>query len=210
MRSVLIIPANDEEDRVGAVIEAALEAELFSEIVVVDDGSTDRTAEAAREAGARVVKLPINQGKGAAVQAGFKSVDADIITLSDADIIGLKPAHFEDMVRPLIEKPGIMMTVGRFSGGRLRTDLSQILVPAISGQRAMRYEFVKALPDLRDSRFGVELLITRFAKLAEAEIEEVILKDLTQVMKEEKLGIIKGVSARLRMYRDIYKVMRSG
>jgi glycosyltransferase involved in cell wall biosynthesis len=72
LRRVAIVPARNEEASVGDVVAEirALDPEL--EVVVIDDGSTDRTAEVARAAGARVVSLPFNLGIGGAVQTGFR------------------------------------------------------------------------------------------------------------------------------------------
>lgn len=205
MSIALVIPSYNEEERIGLVLDAAAGVNLLTETIVVDDGSSDRTADVAREHGAKVIVLAENIGKGGAMQVGIEATDADIIAFSDADIIGLTPPHFLLLIEPLLVDHELMMTIGKFSGGRLRTDWSQNLVPAISGQRAIRRTFLEGLPDLEDARFGVEMLITRHAKNIEAKTCEVILEDLTQVMKEEKLGVVKGVSARMRMYQDIFK-----
>ena len=68
-RPVAIIPAYQAEETVRAVVEGV--RRHVPEVVVVDDGSTDRTAEVATAAGARVVRLPKNAGKGAAIRAGL-------------------------------------------------------------------------------------------------------------------------------------------
>jgi polyprenyl-phospho-N-acetylgalactosaminyl synthase len=65
----VVVPALDEESRVATVV-SALRTE-FGRIVVVDDGSSDRTTELARAAGAAVVRHPSNLGQGAALQTGF-------------------------------------------------------------------------------------------------------------------------------------------
>ena len=66
---VAIIPAHDEEPRIAAVVEAARD---FLAVLVVDDGSNDRTAAVAEAAGAIVLTQTPNQGKGAALRAGFR------------------------------------------------------------------------------------------------------------------------------------------
>jgi glycosyltransferase involved in cell wall biosynthesis len=72
LRRVAIVPARNEEDCVGAVVAGIRAFDPEMEVVVVDDGSGDRTAAVARAAGARVVRLPFNLGIGGAVQTGFR------------------------------------------------------------------------------------------------------------------------------------------
>ena len=71
MRTLVFIPAWNEETSVAAVIAGVLERLPDADVLVVDDGSVDRTAVAARDAGALVASLPFNQGLGAALQTGY-------------------------------------------------------------------------------------------------------------------------------------------
>ena len=85
---VLVIPAYEEEARVGAVLEAVARAGLGCEIVVVDDGSRDATAAVAARAGAQVLRHPFNLGYGAALQTGYKYAlerGARVVAQMDAD-----------------------------------------------------------------------------------------------------------------------------
>jgi len=84
-RILALIPAHDEAPRIGPVVTVAMR---HLPVLVVDDGSLDDTAEVAERAGARVIRQAPNQGKGAALRAGFRAALADdveaVITL-DAD-----------------------------------------------------------------------------------------------------------------------------
>ncbi len=71
MRTLVFIPAWNEETSVAAVIAGVRERLPDADVLVVDDGSVDRTAAVAREAGALVASLPFNQGLGAALQTGY-------------------------------------------------------------------------------------------------------------------------------------------
>src|SRR5689334_18978537 len=80
-RITIVIPAHNEEGALGGVL-AALRGALppsVHEIIVVDDGSADRTAEIARAAGVRVLRQPSNRGYGAALKAGIRAATAEYI-----------------------------------------------------------------------------------------------------------------------------------
>jgi glycosyltransferase involved in cell wall biosynthesis len=83
--TTVVIPAYNEGPAVGAVVRALRAAAPWREILVIDDGSTDGTAEHARGAGARVVRHPYNKGNGAAVKTGIRQAATDWVLVIDAD-----------------------------------------------------------------------------------------------------------------------------
>ncbi|MDP2210578.1 MAG: glycosyltransferase [Candidatus Aquicultor sp.] len=201
----VIVPAFNEERHIGNVLNILKNVDVVDEIIVVSDGSEDRTADVARSFGVQVIERAVNGGKGAAMQAGIETTDADIVAFIDADLIGITREHIENMIMPLIQDDELYMTVGRFTSGRITTDLAQAMVPFISGQRAVKREFLKGLPDLKATGFGVEIVITQHAKQNKFKVREVLIPEATQVTKEEKLGMRQGLKARMKMYGDIAK-----
>jgi glycosyltransferase involved in cell wall biosynthesis len=88
MKTLIVMPARNEAETIGAVIGRLKAVVPDADILVVNDASTDNTAEVAAKAGAKVVNLPINLGYGGAVQTGFKYAarhDYDAVVLMDAD-----------------------------------------------------------------------------------------------------------------------------
>lgn len=81
----IVIPAFDEELGIGPVVERVRALRSWAEVLVVDDGSRDRTAEVAAAAGARVVRHPYNKGNGAAVKTGIRAARGELVLLMDAD-----------------------------------------------------------------------------------------------------------------------------
>lgn len=203
-RVSLVIPAYNEADTIGPVLDVVRSMPDIDQVIVVSDGSTDATAVVARMAGARVVELPTNQGKGAAMHMGVEAAQgSDVIVFLDADLVGLTPAHVRALLNPVLSGE-VEATVGVFEGGRMSTDLALALAPFLSGQRALRRHLMEKVA-IGDSRFGVELALNRALKRRGVSIREVVLQDLSQVMKEEKMGLAKGLAARMRMYWEIIR-----
>lgn len=202
MKVAAIVPAYNEEQRISRVLEVLCELSDIDEVIVVDDGSEDNTSEVALSHGVKVIKNEENLGKGGAMQAGIDGSDADILLFIDADLVGLKDGHITDLLEP-VKSGRAEMSVGVFTGGRLRTDISQRMFPFISGQRAVKRSFIESMNGLSMARYGVELAITKHAKKMGIVTAQVLMDDVTQVMKEEKLGVYRGVWSRLNMYKDM-------
>ena len=81
----VVIPAFNEQEAIADVVGRVRGRGAWREILVVDDGSTDLTAERAAGAGARVVRHPYNKGNGAAVKTGIREAKGDVVLLMDAD-----------------------------------------------------------------------------------------------------------------------------
>ncbi|MDO8678785.1 MAG: glycosyltransferase family 2 protein [Acidobacteriota bacterium] len=81
----IVVPAFNEGASIGSVVAALRSAAPWHEVLVVDDGSTDGTGQAARDAGARVIVHPYNKGNGAAVKTAIRGSDSEWLLVFDAD-----------------------------------------------------------------------------------------------------------------------------
>ncbi|MCC4765383.1 glycosyltransferase [Methanosarcina sp. DH1] len=113
----VILPAYNEEISIGSVV---LLARYYADsVIVVDDGSSDRTAEIAKKAGAEVIVHEANKGKGAALKTGFAAADdlgADIIVTMDSDGQH-NPAEIPKLVDPIIKGEAEMVNGSRYLNG---------------------------------------------------------------------------------------------
>lgn len=206
MKIAAIVPAYNEQASIRRVIHALQRVEAIDEIIVVNDASTDRTAEVvAEEYGVILVNLKENVGKGGALKAGLEATKADVLVLLDADLIGLKVEHVEALLGP-VANGHADATMGVFKEGRGMTDLAQFIAPKLSGQRAIKREFLEGA-DIADTRYGIEVALNRHLEDTNAITEEVELHQLTHHTKEEKLGFIKGLQARAQMYYEVAKIL---
>ena len=118
MRTIAIVPARNEAECIGGVVEEIKAFDASCVVLVVDDGSTDRTAALARRAGARVVSLPFNLGIGGAVQTGFNVAydeGFDVAVRLDGDgqhIAGELPK----LITPIREGAADIVVGSRFAG----------------------------------------------------------------------------------------------
>lgn len=209
MKVAAVVPAYNEESRIGVVLNTLKCSTTIDEIIAVSDGSADNTYEAAKAVdGIKVINLPENLGKGGAMLAGAKSTDAEIIAFFDADLIGLTPEHVDALIRPVVEGSADM-SIGIFQAGRKWTDWAQKIAPYISGQRALLRSKFLDVPGLNEVRFGVEIAIGRYARENGLQTIRVPFAGVTHPLKEEKLGFIPGAAARAKMYWEIMKLMRA-
>lgn len=204
MHLAVVIPAYNEEERLPGVLEAVTACPAARQVVVVDDGSQDNTAKVAYAFGVRVIRLTHNCGKAGAVWVGLQEVHEPIVILLDADLKGLTPQHLTNLAAP-VANDGIDMTLGIFRNGRLWTDLSHWIAPWVSGQRALSLGRVQELPDFSGLGYGLEAALNKFAKEQGWKVKPVILRGVSHVMKEEKLGLIRALAARSRMYWEVGK-----
>lgn len=184
---VALVPAKDRADSVAATVTALWGIGGVDEVVVVDDGSTDATAEAALAAGARVVVLRANQGKGGAVQAGIAATPhAGVYVLIDADL-GATAAMAGDLLAPVLAGDADMTIavlppagrkaglggVKRLAAAGIKRGTGGRFFPRapLSGQRAVDAGLLRSLP--LAERFGLEAALSIDAVRAGARVVEV-------------------------------------
>lgn len=182
-----IIPAWNEQQTIGAVVYAALDARLVDEVVVVDNASCDATATVAAEHGARVVYEPA-PGKGEAMRAGVAAApDADVIVFLDADLVGLRPEHVDDLVAEVVGGRADM-ACGLFDRGPLANPIFLAGLPVLTGQRALPRALFQSL-DLADVHgYRVEAALNSLVARGGLVRRDKVMPGLWHRTKEEKLA----------------------
>ncbi len=108
----VIIPTLNEEKRISEIVKFCISSELVSEVIVIDDGSTDKTFELAKSAGAKVFFSSM-LGKGASMFDGLWKSKEDIVLYLDGDIYNFSKSLIREMVQPLLDNKGDFVK-GRF------------------------------------------------------------------------------------------------
>lgn len=162
-RTSVLIPAFREEGSIATLVEAIRALGPWKEIVVVDDGSPDATAERAEAAGARVVRHPYNKGNGAAVKSALRAAEGELVLLMDADgqhpteaipklLSELEVYDLAVGARSFKSQAGLARALGNAALNRFASMLSSFAIGDLtSGFRAARrerlMEFIHLLPN---------------------------------------------------------------
>jgi len=119
MNVSIVIPAYNEEKTILDILAKVCEQEMVSEIIVVDDGSRDRTRELLKTVSDSRIKVFLqeqNQGKGAALRRGFKESTGDVIIIQDADL-EYDPREYNKLLQPIKNGVADVVYGARFFGG---------------------------------------------------------------------------------------------
>ena len=215
MKLSVIIPCFNEARHIVQVLDAVRQVDLEKEIIVVDDGSTDRTRELLEEQ----KKLhpfvtcykPVNEGKGAAIRSGLELVTGDIVIIQDADL-EYDPEQFHELVGPIVRGEAQAVYGSRFRGtitgmqpanrlaNYLLTWAANLLYAAritdeATCYKAFRTDLIRSLP-LRCNRFEFCPEVTARVRKRGVPIHEVPIRYAGRTSAEgKKIGWTDGVSA---------------
>jgi glycosyltransferase involved in cell wall biosynthesis len=175
----VVMPAFNESDTIEEIIRRVLAVPVRTQLIVVDDGSTDGTrdilARLERELGFTVVLQPRNQGKGAALRRGFDEVRGDIVVIQDADL-EYSPEEFPQLIELIAQGRADVVYGSRFLGrhrvflfthylgNRLLTLITNVLYNTMLSDmetcyKVMRTEVLRSMT-LHSDGFGIEPELT--------------------------------------------------
>ena len=210
----VLLPCLNEEATIGAVVSQFRLALPNASVWVCDNGSDDRTAEAAREAGATVI-VEERRGKGRAIRRLFREVDADVYVMADGDgtydagsagrLVSTLSGRYLDMaVAARRSTARAAYTPVRRAGNRLFSALARWrcgrrVRDLLSGYRAFSRRFVESFP-ARSDGFEVETEMTLFAASAGLAWDEI---DCPYFARPE------GSTSKLRAFRDGLRILRT-
>jgi glycosyltransferase involved in cell wall biosynthesis len=215
----VVIPVFNEKNTLEEILRRVREVPIEKEIIIVDDGSTDGTRDLLQILQAapdvRVLLQARNQGKGAALRAGFLLARGDIVLIQDADL-EYNPDDYPRLIQPILDGQADVVYGSRFLrpetrrvlsfwhslANRVLTTLSNLftdlhLTDMETCYKVFRREIIVGLaPRLKQNRFGIEPELT--AKLARAghRVYEVAIRyDARTHRQGKKIGWRDGINA---------------
>jgi glycosyltransferase involved in cell wall biosynthesis len=212
LKVAVIIPALNEEEAIGRVVKAI--PPLASRVIVVDNGSTDRTAEKAREAGARVVREE-RKGYGYACLRGMKEAgDADVIVFLDGDCSDF-PEEMALLIEPIAQGKADLVIGSRIRGRRERGALAPqalalrllygLRVTDIGPFRAIRSERLFSL-NMKEGTYGWTLEMMVKAARRKQRVVEVPVSYRRRIGRSKVSGSLR--ASLKAVARMIYTIVR--
>ena len=195
----IVIPARNEVVTIGSVVAACRRCAYAREVIVVDDGSSDGTAEAAAAAGAKVIRRTGVQGgsKAHALEAGVEASDADAFLFCDGDLLGLTGGHLDAICRPWLEGRAAL-SVGWFDYG-LWNPVVLRLAPS-TGERLVPRWVWDAVPPHKRHGYSIEIMINEVVAEGRLPTTARIMHGVTHRTKRDKYGRRRGYRETWRMF----------
>lgn len=200
-----IVPAYNEESRIRKILGTLQRSDLINEIIVVDDGSTDKTSGVVKECfpKVKVLRKSVNSGKANALITGAQEAKGEILFFCDADLTGISSKHIHNLITPVITKKTKMVVgyqefMNVFTKRRSTKSGFTDFTKGIGGEKVLYKKEFFNIPDLNNSGYGLELKIIDYFKNKSIPFEYLLLDGVGHQHKIRKWGfrgIVKEINA---------------
>jgi len=201
----VVMPARDEEGTVTANVVAASRCRYVRHVIVVDDGSSDATAERAHAAGARVIRRAPSAGsKAHAMRDGVNASDATHVLFVDADCIGLTSEHLEAICEPVL-RGDAEMSLGAVDWGWLNALI--IRIPPLSGLRIVPRWVWDAVPQEKLAGYTIEGRLNEVIGVSGLRTSARTMIGVRHRTKREKFGPREGLRQTVVMFAGVFGML---
>lgn len=201
-QTTCIIPFYNEEYRVFQVLEVVTQIKNITQIICVDDGSDDDTADIIQDYWPTVelIRLPYNQGKAAAIRQGLQVAKHENILLMDADLRDIDKTEIERAIQAITLHNLDMLILRRINAPWfVKFDRGDIL---LSGERIVKKKDLLKVFNQEVNRYQVELAINLYMQKHKRNVGWMPWS-ATNTYKSEKIGLVAGYKKEFEMFTDI-------
>jgi glycosyltransferase involved in cell wall biosynthesis len=197
----VIVCAFNEENHLGQTISDLLKCPTAQEIIVINDGSTDKTEAILKGFGKKIklISYRRNRGKGHALYCGLRAAKGEVVVFLDAHLKNLKDKHLQQLTQPILKRK-TNYVLGHYKMKVVKTDF----FANITGQRAyLKQILIPYLHHLKKTRFGVETYLNEIFKPRWG--KKIYLPDLVHLVKSQKMSLSEALPAYLQEVLEISK-----
>lgn len=188
-----IISAFNEQPRISKVLVPLMHSKLVSEIIVVDDGSTDATSkEVAKFGKVILIRNSRNLGKFDAMNIGIKYAHGNILLCLDSDLNNLTTDAIDKLIFPIL-RSSAELSLGYRKGNSLFKYIYFLSDPCLTGERCFKKnDYTRITSRNKLKNFQLEVALNKYFLDNKKKIAVVTCNNLTQTMKFQKYGLLKG------------------
>ncbi|MCL4378139.1 MAG: glycosyltransferase family 2 protein [Actinobacteria bacterium] len=201
-----VIAAYNEERRIAEVLSVVKRHPLVGEIIVIDDGSVDKTSEVIKEFKVTLIRNKKNMGKTISIKHGLEKSRGEFILFLDADLIGLTKENIDNLVNPVLNGQ-VDWTLSMRGNSALHMKLLNI--DCLSGERVIK-RYLLDDPQIWSKPgigFGLEILMNKSLIDRKTTFMSINLPNLKVITKSGKVGFLRGWYGELKMIKQIIKVI---
>jgi glycosyltransferase involved in cell wall biosynthesis len=210
MKISCIIPAYNEEKNIGNILDllTSIPNNYLFEIIVIDDGSSDRTEDIVKKySNVTLIKNQNNLGKSKTITKGIENCNGDYVLMIDGDLVNLNKQNIIDLVNPIIQDEADISI--SYRGNTFKWWIKIFGIENLSGERCFSKTLVnnelEKIAKLKG--FGLEVFINRLVVINNFRIKSVAMSNVIVDFNWKKFGLFKGVKMEIYKWGDILSVV---
>jgi glycosyltransferase involved in cell wall biosynthesis len=208
-----IVCALNEEKTIRGVMDILFKSPLIDEVIAVDDGSTDKTAQILEEYQhldqVEIILLPENHGKGYGMSLAAERARGEVLCFVDADLVNLSESHIAMMIETFISEEADMLLGSPVRGKTI--SFAEKLDPFLylTGERVLYCkDFLQLSDEISTSGYGVETILNRHYHENGKRVHLMFLPDLIHPVKFEKTNLVTALGGYLQEGMEILAIQR--